>query len=234
MRTLARLPGAVGSDLSAKLNVRGGVTDETLVRFDGLRLMNPFHLKDFPEHLQRDRSGTRRRRRRLHRRIPGELRRPHERRHRHSSGARRRSRSSRDRRQPLQRIRPRRRSIRPRTRRLGRVGAARKPGPRARLERHESRRAGVLGRLCARRPSASATRCRCLPTCCASTTTSSSPTATSRSRRAARYRDRYIWLRLDAHPRESLTGSSILARTDLESVRSGEADQPGISTRHAR
>ncbi|MGH8238714.1 MAG: TonB-dependent receptor plug domain-containing protein, partial [Steroidobacteraceae bacterium] len=47
LRTIARLPGVVGSDLSARLNVRGGAADETLVRFDGLRLMNPFHLKDF-------------------------------------------------------------------------------------------------------------------------------------------------------------------------------------------
>ena len=47
LRTIARLPGAVGSDLSAKINMRGGATDETLVRFDGVRLHNPFHLKDF-------------------------------------------------------------------------------------------------------------------------------------------------------------------------------------------
>ena len=43
----------------------------------------------------------------------------------------------------------------------------------------------------------------------------------------ARYRDRYAWVRFDAHPRESLTGSAIVARTDLESVRTGEAQQPG-------
>lgn len=47
LRTIARLPGTGGSELSAKLNVRGGATDETLIRFDGLRLANPFHLKDF-------------------------------------------------------------------------------------------------------------------------------------------------------------------------------------------
>lgn len=47
VRTLARLPGMSGSDFSAKLNVRGGAADEVLLRFDGLRLVNPFHLKDF-------------------------------------------------------------------------------------------------------------------------------------------------------------------------------------------
>jgi len=47
MRAIMRLPGAVGGDLTARANVRGGETDETLVRFDGLRLYDPFHLKDF-------------------------------------------------------------------------------------------------------------------------------------------------------------------------------------------
>lgn len=47
LRTLARLPGLTGSDFSAKLNVRGGTGDEVLLRFDGLRLLNPFHMKDF-------------------------------------------------------------------------------------------------------------------------------------------------------------------------------------------
>jgi outer membrane receptor protein involved in Fe transport len=45
----------------------------------------------------------------------------------------------------------------------------------------------------------------------------------------ARYRDRYLWVRLDAHPQAALTGSTLLARSDLESVRRGTAEQPGIS-----
>jgi outer membrane receptor protein involved in Fe transport len=47
LRAAARLPGTASSDFSSKVNVRGGETDETLVRFDDLRLLNPFHLKDF-------------------------------------------------------------------------------------------------------------------------------------------------------------------------------------------
>jgi len=47
LRATARLPGAAAGDLSAKANLRGGEVDETLVRFDGLRLFNPFHFKDF-------------------------------------------------------------------------------------------------------------------------------------------------------------------------------------------
>jgi len=47
LRTLARLPGLAGSDFSARLNVRGGAADEVLLRYDGLRLVSPFHMKDF-------------------------------------------------------------------------------------------------------------------------------------------------------------------------------------------
>ena len=47
LRAVARLPGAAINGLSAKTNLRGGATDETLVLFDDLRLFNPFHLKDF-------------------------------------------------------------------------------------------------------------------------------------------------------------------------------------------
>ncbi|MGH8284201.1 MAG: TonB-dependent receptor plug domain-containing protein [Steroidobacteraceae bacterium] len=47
LRAVSRLPGAAGGDLSAKANLRGGETDEALILFDGLRLFNPFHFKDF-------------------------------------------------------------------------------------------------------------------------------------------------------------------------------------------
>lgn len=47
LRAIARLPGMAASEFSARTNMRGGDADETLVRFDGLNLQNPFHLKDF-------------------------------------------------------------------------------------------------------------------------------------------------------------------------------------------
>lgn len=47
LRAVARLPGVAHQDFTSKPNIRGGVDDETLVSFDGLRLYNPFHLKDF-------------------------------------------------------------------------------------------------------------------------------------------------------------------------------------------
>ena len=47
IRVLARLPGVAGQDFSSKVHLRGGTEDETLVRFDDLRLYNPYHLKDF-------------------------------------------------------------------------------------------------------------------------------------------------------------------------------------------
>lgn len=47
LRVAARLPGTAGADYTAKSNIRGGEVDEILVRFDGLRLYDPFHLKDF-------------------------------------------------------------------------------------------------------------------------------------------------------------------------------------------
>ncbi len=47
LRAIARLPGAATNGWSAKSHIRGGETDENLVLFDGMRLRNPFHLKDF-------------------------------------------------------------------------------------------------------------------------------------------------------------------------------------------
>ena len=47
LRRMTRLPGVVSDSVSARTNVRGGETRETVVLFDGLRLHDPFHLKDF-------------------------------------------------------------------------------------------------------------------------------------------------------------------------------------------
>ncbi len=47
VRALARLPGVAGQDFSSQVHLRGGTTEETLFRFDDLRLYNPYHLKDF-------------------------------------------------------------------------------------------------------------------------------------------------------------------------------------------
>jgi len=47
VRAIARLPGVASQDFSARAHVRGGLADETLVRFDGLRLYDPYHFKDF-------------------------------------------------------------------------------------------------------------------------------------------------------------------------------------------
>ena len=41
------VPGLTSSGLTARVNVRGGEADETLVLLDGVRLYDPFHLKDF-------------------------------------------------------------------------------------------------------------------------------------------------------------------------------------------
>lgn len=47
LRAVARLPGTATNGVSAQSNVRGGEVGETLVRFDGLRLYDPYHLKNF-------------------------------------------------------------------------------------------------------------------------------------------------------------------------------------------
>ena len=47
LRAVSRLPGTTTNGVSARSNVRGGEVGETLVRFDSLRLYEPFHLKEF-------------------------------------------------------------------------------------------------------------------------------------------------------------------------------------------
>lgn len=43
-RVVQTLPGVAGSDYSASFMVRGGESDETLVRFDGFDLLEPYHI----------------------------------------------------------------------------------------------------------------------------------------------------------------------------------------------
>ena len=47
LRVVNRLPGAGTIGVSAMPNVRGGLRDETLFLFNGVELLEPFHLKDF-------------------------------------------------------------------------------------------------------------------------------------------------------------------------------------------
>jgi hypothetical protein len=47
VRAVARLPGVARQDFTSRVHLRGGTEDETLVRFDDLRLYNPYHQKDF-------------------------------------------------------------------------------------------------------------------------------------------------------------------------------------------
>jgi outer membrane receptor protein involved in Fe transport len=47
LRAVSRLPGIARQDFSSRVHLRGGADDETLVRFDDLRLYDPFHFKDF-------------------------------------------------------------------------------------------------------------------------------------------------------------------------------------------
>jgi hypothetical protein len=47
VRAVARLPGVASQDFSSRAHLRGGTPEETLFRFDDLRLYNPYHLKDF-------------------------------------------------------------------------------------------------------------------------------------------------------------------------------------------
>ena len=46
-RTISRLPGLSNNEISAKFMVRGAPNREVLARFDGVDLVEPFHLKDY-------------------------------------------------------------------------------------------------------------------------------------------------------------------------------------------
>jgi outer membrane receptor protein involved in Fe transport len=47
LRIAHRVPGIAASDYSARSHVRGGATDEMPVVLDGMRLIEPFHLRDY-------------------------------------------------------------------------------------------------------------------------------------------------------------------------------------------
>jgi len=47
VRSIDRLPGVANGGLSTRSHIRGGASNEQLLLFDGVRLYEPFHLKDF-------------------------------------------------------------------------------------------------------------------------------------------------------------------------------------------
>jgi hypothetical protein len=47
VRLTSRLPGTAGGGISTRTHVRGGEENEVLFLFDGLRLYEPFHMRDF-------------------------------------------------------------------------------------------------------------------------------------------------------------------------------------------
>ncbi len=47
VRSIQRLPGIANGGVSTRNHVRGGIENEQLFLFDGLRLYEPYHLKDF-------------------------------------------------------------------------------------------------------------------------------------------------------------------------------------------
>jgi hypothetical protein len=46
MRAISRLPAVASGDFSARINLRGGTREEASLYLDGLKLVDPFHLKD--------------------------------------------------------------------------------------------------------------------------------------------------------------------------------------------
>ena len=47
LRVAHRLPGVATNDISARAHVRGGDVDEMTVILDGMRINEPFHLRDY-------------------------------------------------------------------------------------------------------------------------------------------------------------------------------------------
>ncbi len=47
LRPVTLLPGTAGNDVSARFHVRGGRTDEVMVRLDDFEILEPYHLQDF-------------------------------------------------------------------------------------------------------------------------------------------------------------------------------------------
>jgi hypothetical protein len=228
LRTIARLPGAAGPELTAKLNVRGGAGNELLVRFDGMRLTNPFHLKDFqsifsavdpaligaadvytggfPLEFGDRMSGVvdihpRRAYGEAHRELAVSL---------FNASAFGAGRFDRGR---------------------GDWAAAARRGNLdnvlqwSGMDLGEPGYTDVYGRVGHRLGESFAASVNLLQF------DDDIDLADSdfEEQAHARYRDRYVWLRLDAHPHESLTGSTIVSRTEISSSRVGDADQPGIS-----
>ncbi len=46
-RVVTRLPGAANNGVSARAGIRGGLENETLIEFNGIKLYEPFHLSQF-------------------------------------------------------------------------------------------------------------------------------------------------------------------------------------------
>jgi outer membrane receptor protein involved in Fe transport len=228
LRTIARLPGAAGPELTAKLNVRGGASNELLVRFDGLRLTNPFHLKDFQSIFSA-----------IDPALIGAV-------DVYTGGF---PLEFGDRMSGVLDIHPRRaegdarREIAVSLFNASLFGAGR--FDRGRGDWAASARRGnldnvldwsgmrlgepgytdVYGRVGRRIGDSFAASLNLLQF---DDDIDLADTDLEEQARA-RYRDRYLWLRLDAHPHESLTGSTIVSRTEISSSRNGAADQPGIS-----
>ena len=83
VRAVARLPGVASQDFSSRVHLRGGTPEETLFRFDDLRLYNPYHLKDFFGVFSSIDPGIVSDIRVLHGRLSGRVRRPQQRGGRH-------------------------------------------------------------------------------------------------------------------------------------------------------